>query len=619
MEPTTMERSNGSSLPTKVCSVDQLEALPDEYRSGDPGRPLLHTDPHTGTQHKYALRPLVYSASFVLILHLADSFSYFGLENIVTLYLVGHYDDAWHANMTAVEATSFMSAVSAVSSTISFLGGILADGVLGDYVTISFGAAVFYLPGVTLLAMTTIPKLLGPEFNQRVLAAAILVLFPVGSGLVRTVVNVFGAKQFHPHLQSDMIETYYMFYYQALNVGALAGGIILPLAAQVDDTIAYMIPVGVMAFGLLSFLLGSSRYVRPSPNWSSVSRTTKVICACTCKGSSDKRSVAAAKQLLSVVIVSALKLPFDIAYCQMTTVFSIQALAMRPAGFVDPAMMLNVNSISGLVFGIVVGSCVYPKLHQRGITLSITNKFAIGAVFGALAIGAAIIVDYKIHEALEDGREISVLWQAFNYAFIGVGELFIVTTSFEAAFVLAPYDMKGFASAINLFMLSGLPNYLSIGLYNAFSFWFPSSTGSQSVLDSYENSQLYNFLWVLLGFQFLGILINILPPVTKWVELEYLKASQLEPAGTKASKDTGVLNPESEDAALGPHQSCWLESSMTGEYDAEIARSSSSSFASDSSLSEGAASTSSRSSSDDDDNRGKLVRVPFAYNGRRRF
>jgi POT family proton-dependent oligopeptide transporter len=46
-----------------------------------------------------------------------------------------------------------------------------------------------------LLALTTIPHLLGETFNVRALSIGLLLLWPIGTGTVKSVVNVFGAKQ----------------------------------------------------------------------------------------------------------------------------------------------------------------------------------------------------------------------------------------------------------------------------------------------------------------------------------------------------------------------------------------------------------------------------------------
>jgi proton-dependent oligopeptide transporter, POT family len=520
--------SNSCGVPNDVCTVEQVEMLRTEFRSGDIKRPLKVADDRTGEEYHCALKPLMYSASFVLFLHLAECFATDGIEGIITPLLVGSYDASWNPNLTSVAATSYASGVSSVAAMVPFLGGIVADGYLGDYRTLLVGAGLFYVPGLVLMGLTNIPFLVGSTFNHASLATALLGMCPIGAGLVRTVTNVYGAKQFHPILQSSMIETYFMYYFQAINVGALAGGIVVPLLAQWTISAAFFVPAAFLTLAGVAFVMGSGRYVKMPPRRDSVSNTLQAASCCR-RQTRSRASQRAGRQLVRVVAVSALKVPFSIAFCQMFTVFSVQALAMRPCGVIDAAMMLNANALVSLLFGVVLTSWGYPALHRRGIRIGITHKFAIGTGLAAGAVLAAIFVDYAIHDALSAGSgTISILWQTMNYALIGIGELFVVTACFEAAYVIAPKDQKGLASAITIFMQTGLPNFLSIGMSNALSFWFPSG----SPTDSYGTSHVYKYLWVLFAVTVGGSVLVLLPPVRRWVDATYDEALQMESAAS---------------------------------------------------------------------------------------
>jgi proton-dependent oligopeptide transporter, POT family len=141
------------SLPTNVHSKQDLALLPDKYLSDDPQRPLyLHP-------YKYALKPLYYSVLFILIIEGLERLTYYGINTIETAFLLGVYDQAWHANLTTVQAASYTSASVGIAYTAPFLGGILADGFLGEYWCIILGVAAFYIPGIFLIALTTFPGL----------------------------------------------------------------------------------------------------------------------------------------------------------------------------------------------------------------------------------------------------------------------------------------------------------------------------------------------------------------------------------------------------------------------------------------------------------------------------
>jgi hypothetical protein len=103
---------------------------------------------------------------------------------------------------------------------------------------------------------------------------------------------------------------------------------------------------------------------------------------------------------------------------------------------------------------------------------------------------------------------------------IGAGEVFAISASFETAYVIAPPEQKGLASSINLFFVGAVPNVLSILVYNACKDWFPVGDAKTpgAVLQDYAESKLYNYFWLMTGLVFLAVIINVLPPVTRWVE-----------------------------------------------------------------------------------------------------
>jgi len=97
--------------------------------------------------------------------------------------------------MTVVQASSFVSAASALTFSSPIIGGLLADSFLGDYWTILLGTILLYIPGLLLIALVAYPGLLGSTYNYDALVAGTLVLWPLGAGALKSIVNVMGAKQ----------------------------------------------------------------------------------------------------------------------------------------------------------------------------------------------------------------------------------------------------------------------------------------------------------------------------------------------------------------------------------------------------------------------------------------
>ena len=506
---TTKTEDNDDLGPTNVDSVEKLAGLPDEVLSGDPHKPLIHKD-EIGDTFTYVLKPMFYSVIYILLVELLERFAFYGLNYTSTAYLTGVYNPSWNAGFTAIAASSYVSISTAVAYTSPFCGAYMADVLLGDFWTIVVGVLLFYIPGVLLIALTTIPGFLGQTFNVPVLTFAFLFLWPLGTGAIKSVVNVFGAKQFHPLLQSSLIETYYVNFYMCINIGALIGGIVVPIEAQHNIVVAYFIPLAMLVLGFGIFLLGSARYNKARPQGE------------LCKdGNDDKGNGPSKVNVLQMLALSSLIIPFNIAYSQMSTTFIVQGTVMQRAfGFLDAAGMNNADAISVLLFGYLIGSKLYPFLASHGIKLLTTQKFAIGSLLGASSILWALLVEHMIHRHYHHtGGKISVLWQAPSYLFIGAGEIFAVSSAYEVAFTTAPPEKKALASAVNLFAIGGIPNILCVFLYHICATWFHNNAGTSNIssLPLYDQAHVYKYYLLLFFIALSGVGLNLLPAVQNWV------------------------------------------------------------------------------------------------------
>ena len=307
----------------------------------------------------------------------------------------------------------------------------MADGFIGDYWNIIFGTGFLYIPGLVLIALVSYPYVLGDTYNMGVLKVGMLVLYPIGAGFIKSVVNIFGAKQYHPRLQSGLVSSYYVNFYIAINIGSIFGGIIIPLLARKNTAVSYTIPAIVLFVGLVIFILGTKRYVRAKPRKKALWTSLYILCSpLYCKSyDSHKKSNGGATEddfvtgifhLLAVFPATMLIVPFMICYNQVATVFVVQGEAMQTVGVFDASMMTNFDSISVIVSGLLVQRFFYPALERRGIRMKYTHKFAFGTFLSAMAVVCSLIIDYKIHSNIDNGREkINIFYQIFPYAFVG--------------------------------------------------------------------------------------------------------------------------------------------------------------------------------------------------------
>ena len=109
--------------------------------------------------------------------------------------------------------------------------------------------------------------------------------------------------------------------------------------------------------------------------------------------------------------------------------------------------------------------------------------------------------------------------------------------------MIAPKEQKGLASGINLFVLGAISNFICIGIYNACKDWFPANA---TVEEEYAASTVYNYLWVLFGIAIFGILFNLLPPVTNWLERTIKRSSMINSKERKAMCDDDEISIENE-------------------------------------------------------------------------
>lgn len=183
------EESDLSKLPKECLAFSNQDSTTDD--NGDLARrerPLRHVD-ESGNEFFYSLKPMKYSVVFILLVELFERFAFYGIYYTQTLFLTGAYNKDWNAGFASVEASSFVSASTMIAYTTPFIGAYFSDSLFGDYHSLLIGLMFFYIPGVTIVVLTTIPNLLGDEFNNHALTIGFLFLWPLGTGIVKSIVN----------------------------------------------------------------------------------------------------------------------------------------------------------------------------------------------------------------------------------------------------------------------------------------------------------------------------------------------------------------------------------------------------------------------------------------------
>ena len=336
-----------------------------------------------------------------------------------------------------------------------------------------------------------------------------------------------------------------MYFEVTKNVGVLFGMIIIPILAQMEVNIAFLVPLCAITIGLFIFLLGSKRYVcKPKVSHAGTFCTsTFLLCNNKSSPKSNEQSsgkVQGFKGLLNIVWISLLLIPFMTAYFQMYTVMVIQGYSMKSVWLIDEALIQFLDPVSAILVGCFVTSFLYPFLSKRGIKIPTTYKFAIATSLGLLSIGYTSVVDYLIRRSwTENGKDqVSIIYQAPVYAFASSGAVFAFSALYEIVFLITPNNQKNMAAGIATLLTLALGSYICSGMDMICQDWFPMAGDDIDPTEAYVNSHLNYYNWIKFGIQVFGIIINVLPFVKNTVERLSQEAAEDVTIGNDSTTDS---------------------------------------------------------------------------------
>lgn len=180
----------------------------------------------------------------------------------------------------------------------------------------------------------------------------------MGTGTVKAVVNIFGARQYHPILQRSMIGTFYVRFYMIINIGACLGFIVMPVVARNNITAAYTIPFALLLVALAFFVAGSKRYVHVVPGQHGHELGNGGVKEETTSADDEKPNFA------DVAKVCLLIIPFSIVYQQCPTTCERVSMLYPCFTVVINPLFLRVNYLT-FVCSHGPGSChgTLPRLY----------------------------------------------------------------------------------------------------------------------------------------------------------------------------------------------------------------------------------------------------------------
>jgi POT family proton-dependent oligopeptide transporter len=444
-----------------------------------------------------------------------------------------------------------------LNNTIPFLVALVADFMIGDYWMMMILLIVFFLPGILVITLCAWPYQLGDTFPMHLYRVGFQILFTIGNGGIDTIVDIFGAKQFHPVIHTHLLDSYFVWSTVMAGVGGVTAELVYAMIANVNVTVSFGLMTIALFISTLLFVYGTKRYIVRKNDmkdcvltaWAMLSaalcwkRTAQgQVVACPPGFNKVKKSrgggvrdelVTAARRFALVVPVQGLFVPVNFALFQMTNLLIPMSYSMKHPKLWTGANMVFVHSGTIVIFGTIANKFLFPFLEKRNIHLSTAHRVSIGSCLQAFMYFVMLGVDHRIRKVYEEtGEMISIGWQFFPYTIGAIGWVFVMPPQDAITFRVAPSEWKVLGNAVNKFMQGGLSSFVARALYKRTEAWFLPSNGNTNIngIENYTSATSYKFLWVCFGFALFQAVFCALPWVNSWyIKIEkYCEARSAE-------------------------------------------------------------------------------------------
>jgi POT family proton-dependent oligopeptide transporter len=383
---------------------------------------------------------------FIIGNEICERFSFYGMRNILTAFLIGYLLVNEAPELPVREAMAKANFHLFVSGVYFFplLGGFLADRFFGKYKVILW-LSLLYCLGHGCLALF--------ESNKYGFYSG-LFLIALGSGGIKPCVSAMVGDQF-TESNKHLVKKVFAIFYWSINFGSFFASLLIPKTLTLfGPQVAFGIPGLLMLLATFIFWLGRDRYVDVPPTGKNPHSFWRVIGSAVANrgggehwldGALKKHPASAvdgAKAVFRVLVVF-IPIPFFwMLFDQKASTWVIQAKSMDlkvgPWTF-EPSQMQLVNPLLVMLLIPLTTGVIYPAFQRWGYELTPLRRMPIGMAVGA----ASYVIAGMINIPVEEGAKLSILWQIAPYIVLTVAEILISTTGLEFAYSQAPREMKG--------------------------------------------------------------------------------------------------------------------------------------------------------------------------------
>lgn len=376
------------------------------------------------------------------------------MRAILMLYMV----EALH--IEKAKALGVYSLFKTACYALPLLGGFLADRFFGKYNTIVWFSVPYVLGHF----------ILGIENYSALLFA--LALLAGGSGVIKPNISTLMGSTYDQQRpgQTQLRSSAFMWFYFAINVGALISTMALPvLRDNYGYAVAFQFPAWLMVISLGVFASGKRYYAKETivqtPPTDEERRERKIVVG----------------KLLGIFGLMVL---FWVPYEHNDSVWVLFAkdyvhldLPLTSYRFA-PDQLQFVNPLCVMIFAPLFG-WLFPQIDPDARIFTTRMKILLGFISGTVASGIMTVAGML---ATPEAK-ISVMWLFAAYILLTIGEILVYGTGLELAYAAAPANMKGFITGCFL-LTTSLAN-----LFNAQ--WSPLYGASMSPAQFFGLSGLF--------------------------------------------------------------------------------------------------------------------------------
>ncbi|XP_023320404.1 peptide transporter family 2 isoform X2 [Eurytemora carolleeae] len=370
---------------------------------------------------------------FILSTEVCERFSYYGMNAILTFYLIFLFQKTMSEKEAEDLSTVIFHLFKFFCYATPVFGAALADSVFGKFRTI-FYLSILYAIGQSILAFGAVSDSeYGIEGLPNLAISSIgIFLIAIGTGGIKPCVVALGADQFKVPEQKKQMATYFAMFYASINFGSLISTIVTPYLRKVPClgeescySLAFGVPAGLMAVALVIFALGKPMYTVNIPKRNVLVDSVKCIwCAIKNRRSKLKDGhwldVAApefgdtfVQDLKAVFRVSAIFLMYPMywaLYDQQGSRWTIQASKMNGYTFgfqILPDQMQVANPVLILLLIPLFDVVIYPLLGKCNLLKTPLQRIVTGCFLVAVAFIVSGILELQLKTTFPDIPSVS--------------------------------------------------------------------------------------------------------------------------------------------------------------------------------------------------------------------